>query len=136
MIEGSRLAGERLFRHTLKKSNNEKELKMNNDRQIDLIEEAFKNAHQEVQIPDAPDIWQSTVMASIQREIKAGDLGVDRTETIMFRLSWIAAGIAAILVLMFGLFFNSAIEQDTFEDDLQNLYVGTVTNEILTINSQ
>jgi hypothetical protein len=109
---------------------------MKNEKQIDLIEKAMKNAYLEGKTPaEIPPVWQSAVMASIQREVTAEDKAVKRTEATLLYLSWIAAGIAAILVLVFGMFFND-LNDGSVEDDLQNLYVDNSMTDMLTINSQ
>ena len=96
----------------------------------------MKNAYQEKTSQEISGVWQSAVMASVKREANAEDKAVAQTESVLLRLSWIAAGIAAILVFMFGLFFNTTVNEDSIEDDLQNLYVDNSMADILTISSQ
>ena len=110
---------------------------MKNDRQIDLIEDTIRNAYLTGKTPEEiPAVWQSNVMASLKREINAEKNAVSRTETTMFHVSWIAAGIAAVLVLIFGLFFNTADNDGSLEDDLQNLYVDNSMIDMFSANLQ
>lgn len=109
---------------------------MNNDKQTAIIEEAFKNAYQERSLPEIPEGWQGMVMSAVRQEVIAEDAVIARTENLIFRLSWLAAGIAAILIIMFSIFFNTAKDTDSLEEDLNNLYVDRYANEILTANLQ
>lgn len=109
---------------------------MKNEKQIDIMEEAMKNAYNAKKAPvEIPPVWQSAVMTSIQRDASTEDRSVERTETTLLHISWIAAGIAAVLVMVFGLFFNDSSD-GTIENDLQNLYVDNSMTDILMINSQ
>ena len=110
-------------------------MNMKNDKQIDLIEQAFKNAYQEKQPQEIPAVWQSAVMAAVRREVQAESREIERTEKTLLHISWIAAGIAAILVLVFGLFFSSSGD-GSVENDLQKLYVDNTMTEMITVISQ
>lgn len=108
---------------------------MDNNKQIDLIEQAMKNAYQEKQPQEIPAIWQGAVIAAVKREAQAESKEIERTEKTLLHISWIAAGIAAILVLVFGLFFSQS-NDGSVENDLQKLYVDNSMTEMITVISQ
>lgn len=110
---------------------------MNKDKQIDLIEQAMKKAYLDGgNTPVIPEIWQGAVMAAVKRVPQVELKEIERTERTLLHVSWIAAGIAAVLVLVFGLFFTNNTNDGSIEKDLQNFYVDNSMTDMLKVISQ
>lgn len=109
---------------------------MNTEKDSELIEEALIKAFNDQHIPEIPENWQEQVMFAVRQEANSTDKSWANAENLIFKLSWVAAGIAAILVIIFSIFFIPLNEKGSWEEDLNNLYVDKYTNEILTVNLQ
>ena len=106
---------------------------MNNEKQIDLVEEALKRAYSEndgVNLPEAE--WKSTLMLAVKEEYRSEVAETEILENSFLHYSWVAAAVAAALILVSGIMFS--MRSDNIEEDLQELYTDntleTITMEI------
>ena len=97
------------------------------DKQTDIIEEVMKRAYLET--PHSvllPDEWQDSLMAIVNESCAPDDFEVERVEKTLIAVSWIAAGIAAALIIMSGIFYS--VQSDNFENDIQALYADNLSD--------
>ncbi len=104
---------------------------MDRDRQIDLIEGAMRNAYsEEIASPEFSDTWQSTLMNHIAGECSPEDAEITTMEKEFLYFSWIAAGIAAALIIISSI--TNVVKQDTLENDINELYSDNTLNSMIT----
>ena len=108
------------------------EIEMKKEKQIDLVEEAMKNAYSgEVEIPEISSTWQSEIMNLITSECTPEDAEAETVEKEFLYFSGIAAGIAAALIIVSSIITYST-QSDTFENDINNLYSDNTLNNMTT----
>ena len=94
---------------------------MNKDKQIDLIEKAMQNAYgDEPGLREVSADWKSSLMASIKKEYSFEAATSENLENKFLRFSWVAAGIAATLIIVAGVLYS--IQNNDIESDIQELY--------------
>ncbi len=104
---------------------------MNRNRQIDFIEEAMKNAYSgEEDLPVVSESWQSTLMDHITTECSPEDAEAETIEKEFLYFSWIAAGIAAALIIISSITY--ATQPDALDDDLNELYSDNTLDNMTT----
>jgi hypothetical protein len=104
---------------------------MNRNAQIDFIEEVMKRAYSgEENTPELSKESQNTIMNSIYREFSDGNRENEVIEKKFLYISWIAAGIAATLLLISSLTF--AMQHDNFESDIDELYADNTLDNLTT----
>jgi hypothetical protein len=103
---------------------------MNDEHKIDVVEQALKQSYvSEVPDPVIADLWQAGVMNLIREDVQRGEGNIEQTAGRLLHLSWIAAGIAAGVMLIFSLFYDS--NSSGIENDFQNLYVDSSVAEFI-----
>ena len=106
---------------------------MKNNVHADIIEEAMKNAYRNsTPSPEIPETWQKNLMAALREKRVPENIDFDMAASRIFRASWIAAGIAAVIVILFSIFFSPSHPGGGIEDDLRNLYADNSMNELVT----
>ena len=91
------------------------------DKKIDIIEEVMKRAYLETPHSSSlSDEWQDSLMNMVKESCSPDDFEMEKVEKTLIAVSWIAAGIAAALIVMSGVFYS--VQSDNFENDIQALY--------------
>ena len=104
---------------------------MNIEKQIDIVEEALKNRYsEEPELPELSSEWQTTLMARISNECTTEDSEAEIIENEFLYFSWIAAGIAAALIIISSIIYTTPA--DSLENDIQELYSNTALDNLTT----
>jgi len=104
---------------------------MNREKQTTLIEEAMKRAYlKDSEIPEISQSWKHSIMDHIKADSSPEDLELKIIEKKFLYFSWIAAGIAAALIIISTMTF--ALQQDNFETDMHELYADNTLNNLTT----
>ena len=104
---------------------------MKNSKQIDLVEKSMQDAYsEEVELPDISPAWQTTLMKRITSECTPEDTETRTIETEFLYFSWIAAGIAAALIIISTMIY--ATGTDSIENNINELYSYTAFDNLTT----
>lgn len=94
---------------------------MNNEKQIDMVEEALRRAYSDREIVSTPSAeWKSTLMFAVKEEYESEEVEVEILENSFLYYSCLVAAVAAVLILVSGIVF--AMQPDNIEEDLEQLY--------------
>ena len=105
---------------------------MNIDKQITIIEKAMCRAYsEEPSLPEISPQWQTSLMAAIKNELPPEELEIKMMEKKFLYFSWIAASIAAVLIIFSGVMYYSP-ETNTLENDITALYADNTLDHITT----
>ena len=102
---------------------------MKNSKDIDLIEKAMQDAYSQIDAPPAPSSqWQNDLMSRITAEFTPEDTEKQTLEKEFLYFSWIAAGIAAVLIMVLTII--SATATDPIENNINELYSYTAFDHL------
>jgi len=101
------------------------------DRQVDIIEEVLQRAYSqqsESELPTPSSAWKTAIMEQVREYSSPEDVEVEIIEKKFLYLSWIAAGIAAALIIISTMTF--ALQQDNLESDINELYADNTLDNL------
>ena len=105
---------------------------MNTDKQITIIEKAMCRAYsKEPLLPEISSSWQASLMTAIQNAPQPEEVEIKMMEKKILYFSWVAASIAAALIIVSGVVYYSP-ERDTLENDITALYADNTLDHITT----
>lgn len=107
---------------------------MNSSKHIDMIEQAMQKAYsEEPEITDPSSEWKSALMDRITAEYTPEDTEKQTIEKEFLYFSWIAAGIAAALIMILTII--SATSTDPIENNINELYSYTAFDHLTTMEN-
>jgi hypothetical protein len=110
-------------------TDNVKQQKSSVSSRIDLIEQAMKNAYlKEAELPEMSAAWKSSIMERINEDFSPEDTETEIIEKKFLYFSWVAAGVAAALVIISTITFS--LQQNNFEDDIHELYADNTLDDL------
>lgn len=104
---------------------------MRKEKQVNLVEDAMRRAYKAQDSSSLSDEWKSSLMAIVQEDEKVFEIEKQIEKRFLY-FSWIAAGIAAALIIVSGMLYS--FQSYDIENDIQELYsddtLETITMEI------
>ena len=105
---------------------------MNIDKQITIIEKAMCRAYSEKpSLPEISSSWQASLMTAIKNELPPEEVEIKIIEKKFLYFSWVAASVAAALIIISGIVYYSP-ETNTLENDITALYSDNTLDHITT----
>ena len=102
------------------------------DKQITIVEKAMCRAYsEEPSLPEISSSWQSSLMTAIKNELPPEEAEIKMMEKKFLYFSWVAASIAAALIIISGVVYYSP-ERNTLDNDITALYADNTLDHITT----